>query len=223
MMIRINLLPVRQAARRKMGREIIVLFVVLIVGAGVGNFLWFNNRDAELKKHDGEIAGLNRRISELEKVIGEVNNIQKRRDEVKQKLTTLATLRQQRGGPVRMMDALSGVIPKKVWLADFDEAKENVRITGKALNHDDVAEMMRALQSVVWTPKGIARIVEKKREAVTVRVELLGGDGVIEDFPVAEVKNFFTGVELKATTQQNASNGDKRVQFEISMATSYAI
>ena len=45
MMIRINLLPVRKKVQREMGRQILALFALVLVGAGVGNFFWYSDRD----------------------------------------------------------------------------------------------------------------------------------------------------------------------------------
>ena len=39
MMIRINLLPVRAAKKREMGRQILVLFAIVLAGAVVGNYM----------------------------------------------------------------------------------------------------------------------------------------------------------------------------------------
>ena len=82
-----------------------------------------------------------------------------RKREVEDKLKVLEELRKGRSGPVRMLDALSTATPKKVWLIDFDEKANAVKLEGRAVAHDDVAEFMRALQNVVWTPKGMGRLV----------------------------------------------------------------
>src|SRR5258708_6982234 len=140
MMIRINLLPVRGVKKREVGRQILVLFAALLVLTAVINYLWFNSRANERAANAQKIEATEKRIKELEKVIGEVNNINKRKKEVEDKLKVLDELRKGRSGPVKMMDALSTATPKKVWLKDFDEKNNQVKLTGSALSHDDVAE-----------------------------------------------------------------------------------
>lgn len=225
MMIRINLLPVRQAQKRELGRQFLVIVAgVLLLTLGA-NFLWWRSRDAELQKRVDEIADKRRRIAELDKVIGEVNNLAKKQKEVQAKLDKLDELKRKKAGPVRMMDALSTAMPKKAWISDFVEDKGVIKISGLADSHDDVSELMRSLTSLVWTPKGIGRVIERKRESPTARVELLTGEGSMEDLSVNELGNFFTNVELKSSevTAAAAKDAPRLVKFEISMAANYAI
>ena len=226
MMIRINLLPVRQVQKREVGRQVLILASIVVIGGLVGNYLWYDNRESERVRLAAQIVETQKRITELEKVIGEVNNINKRKREVEEKLKTLRELRKLRSGPVRMLDALATATPKKVWLSDFNEQSNNVKLVGKAVSHEDVAELMRGLATVVWTPKGMGRVVERKREASTVRIELLSGEGSIEDFAVGEVSAFFSNIDLKNATSvsdKTAGASERRIDFEINMSANYAI
>jgi type IV pilus assembly protein PilN len=219
MMIRINLLPVRAVKKREMGRQILVLFAAMLVAALVGNYLWYSNREEERLANQARITQTQAKIDELQKVIGEVNNINARKAEVERKLAVLNDLRKGRSGPVRMMDALATAMPKKVWITGFTEARTNVSIVGVAVSHDDVAEMMRALQNVVWTPKGIGRLVEQRKDAKTSRVELSAFEAAIEEFPVGDVKPFFNNVELSGATQRDPS----AVDFRLTLSANYTI
>jgi type IV pilus assembly protein PilN len=228
MMIHINLLPVRQEKKREVGRQFLVvvggaLFITLL-----GNWLWYDSYASEEKKNAQRMAATQARIAELEKVIGEVDKINARKKDVQAKLAILADLRKQRTGPVRMLDALSTAIPKKVWLTSFEEKSGAVKMTGRAASHEDVAEFMRGLQSIVWTPRGMGRLIEQKRDAVNARVELVGGEGSVDDFPIRSIANFFTRVDLKkaeskAAGQGSTSSAPRIVEFEINMNSNYAI
>jgi type IV pilus assembly protein PilN len=229
MMIHINLLPVRQEKKREVGRQFLVvvggaLFVTLL-----GNWLWYDGLASEEKKNAQRMASTQARIAELEKVIGEVDKINARKKDVQGKLAILSDLRKQRSGPVRMLDALSTAIPKKVWLTAFEEKANAVRMTGRAASHEDVAEFMRGLQNIVWTPKGLGRLVDQRRDASTMRVELVGGEGAVEEFPSKSISNFFTRVDLKKAESKSAGGGaaaagvPKLVEFEIGMNSNYAI
>jgi type IV pilus assembly protein PilN len=225
MMIRINLLPVRAKATKNQGQQILALFVVVLLGAGVGNYFWYAESDAVLQKDTAALNATRARVAELDKTIGEVKNINARKTEVQKKLAVLDELRKGRSGPVRLLDALATSLPKKAWLGTFAEERGSVKLSGSAISHDDVAELMRNLNSVVWTPKGIGRLVEQRREAKTSRVELVSAEVAIEEFPVGEIKPFFTNVELKNTQQQGVSgtNSVPTVSFEITLTSNYAI
>ncbi len=223
MMIRINLLPVRQGKKREMGRQYLVVAAFLIAVALGGNWFWYSQLASERDRNQARIDDTRRRISELEKVIGEVNNINRRRKEVEEKLAVLEKLRKGRTGPVRMLDALSTATPKKVYLTEFDEKSSLVKLKGAAASHEDVADFMRGLSAIVWTPKGMGRVVERKRDAQDVRVELLTSEGAMEDFKVSEVAPFFGNIDLKKAEARTDSAGTSQVSFEIGMSANYAI
>jgi len=224
MMIRINLLPVRAVKKREMGRQVLVVLGGVLLAALALNYLWYSSRESEMAKASARVAATSAKIAELEQVIGEVNNIKTRKAEVERKLGVLDNLRKGRAGPVRMMDALANAIPKKVWLTAFTETDGKVSVAGSALSHDEVAEFMRGLNNIVWTPKGMGRLVEQRREARASRVELLNEQGSVEEFPVTDIKPFFTGIDLLNTAQAAASAaGIATVSFNLSMTANYAI
>ena len=226
MMIRINLLPIRKKVQQEAGRQILALFAVVILGAAGGNVYWYMEQDSVVQGLHGGINATKARIAELDKTIGEVKNINTRKAEVEKKLAVLDELRRGRSGPVRMLDALSNSIPKKAWILNFNEERGSVKLSGSAVSHDDVAELMRNLNGMVWTPKGIGRLVEQRREAKTSRVELLTAEVSIEEFPVTDIKPFFTNVDLKSTQQhgQASKPGEvSTVDFDISLSSNYAI
>lgn len=223
MMIRINLLPVRQVKKQEVGRQILVLMGLVLVGTAVGNYLWYSSVNDGVEAKRKRVAETNARIAELKKVIGEVNDLNKRKKEVEEKLKVLDDLRKGRTGPVRMMDALANATPKRVSLTDFDEKNNLVKLVGRALSMEDVGDFMRQLQGIVWTPRGLARVLERKRDAATMRVEVIA-DGSNDDFGVGEVKPFFENIDLKKATQvSDAKAVNVRVDFEITMGSKYSI
>ncbi|HSP77639.1 MAG TPA: PilN domain-containing protein [Myxococcaceae bacterium] len=226
MMIRINLLPVRAVKKREMGRQILALFGAVFIAGFIGNSLWYSSRDDVYQNNARALASTRARIADLDKVIGEVKNINTRKTEVEKKLAVLDELRKGRSGPVRLLDALATSVPKKAWLKTFTEERGSVKISGSAVSHDEVAELMRNLNSMVWTPKGIGRLVEQRRDAKTSRVELVSAEVAIEEFPVGDIKPFFNNVDLKSTVQTGAGKQPGQistVDFDISLTANYAI
>ena len=225
MMIRINLLPVRAVKKRELGVQLLVLVALVLIGALMANYAWYSGRQSELTQAQARAAATQAKITELEKIIGEVNGINKRKADVERKLAVLDELRRGRSGPVRMMDALATAMPRKLWVKSFSEQNNNVALTGNAFSHDDVAELMRTLNSVVWTPRGIGRVVDQRRDAPTARVELTSGEAEVLDVPVADVKHFFTNVELKRVAQENtnSANDTPTVAFELTLSANYAL
>ncbi len=224
MMIRINLLPVRQVQKRELGKQFLVLAGIVLFGTLLGNWFWYSTVNGEVEKNQRQIADTQARIDKLQKAIGEVNNINIKKKEIEAKLAVLDDLKKQRAGPVRMLDALSTAIPKKVWITDFTETGNAIQVRGSAASLDDISEFMRGLQSMVWTPKGMGRLVERKRDQAVARVELLK-DGSIDEIDLNKLGFFFSGIELKQTQASgSAAKAEGRVvNFELAMGTNYAI
>jgi type IV pilus assembly protein PilN len=221
-MIRINLLPVRQVQKREQGRQYLVVLAGITAMALIGNGYWYYWMEEKRAAAQRRLDDTNSRIAQLEKVIGEVTNLNRRKKEVEEKLAVLDKLRKQRAGPVKLLDALATAMPKKVWVTEFDEKGGAVKMIGSAESFEDVSELMRGLNNIVWTPKGMGRVVERKRDGSGVRVEIIQGESSIVDFTAAEVSYFFSNLELKST-EAAGGKGAKAVKFELSLNVNYAI
>jgi type IV pilus assembly protein PilN len=224
MMIRINLLPVRQVQKREAGRQYIVLMVGMFIITAAANGYWYKFMDDKREKAQRALDDTNARIAQLEKVIGEVTNLQKRKAEVEEKLKVLDKLTKQRAGPVKLLDALATAIPKKVWITSFEEKSGAAVMIGNAESLDDVSEFMRGLNNIVWCPKGMGRVVERKRDG-NFRIELLGAEAEILENGPADLGFFFSNVELKGTSQSTAisKTGTHAVSFDMTLNVNLGI
>src|SRR5438477_7989115 len=146
-MIKINLLPVRAAKKREFGRQQIVLFVLLLVLAGIGNYLWYTRVDNELASLDKQIASTRAEIAQLEKTIGEVKSIKDDKKALEDKLKILDTLKKGRTGPVKVMDELATLIPQKVWILDYTESGGGVTMVGQASSYEDLSNFSKKLKA----------------------------------------------------------------------------
>ncbi len=145
-MIQINLLPVKAAKKREFGRQQLVLFVLLLVLAGIGNYFVYNRFESELRSLDKQIATTRTEIAQLEKTIGEVKSIKEDKKALEDKLKILDTLKKGRTGPVKVLDELATVIPQKVWIVDFNEQGGNVTMTGQATTYEDLSAFSKKLK-----------------------------------------------------------------------------
>ena len=146
-MIRINLLPVRAAQKKEMLRGQLVIFVlslVLVVAACAGVYVNQSMRIATVK---AEIQTNQEESLRLKKTIGEVSQFKKRQAELRGKLDVLEKIKQEKTGPVHLMDELSAAIPEKVWIDSFKESKGIITMTGRGLNEEVVAQFLRDLES----------------------------------------------------------------------------
>lgn len=145
-MIRINLLPIRAAKKRELGRQWLVLFALVAVGALVGNYMWLNKSKNSLKQVQIRVTRYQNDIKQLEKIIGEVKDIREAKAEIQRKLTVLRELKNRRVGPVRTMDELAELLPERVTLLDLNIKQSEIELTGFGTTHDEVAEFMLNLK-----------------------------------------------------------------------------
>jgi type IV pilus assembly protein PilN len=145
-MMRINLLPIRVSKKKAVGKQQLVLFALVIVGAVIVNFVWASSRASELSAREAKLKRTREEIAQLDRIIGEVKNIRDQQGQLREKLEILAELKANRSGPVRVLDALATVTPKRLWLTKVEEKSSVVTFTGAAATIDDVSEFMTQLK-----------------------------------------------------------------------------
>jgi type IV pilus assembly protein PilN len=171
-MVRINLLPVRVSKKKAAGKQQLVLFAILIVGGYIGNFLWASSRAGDLATRQAKVARTAEEIAQLDRIIGEVKNIKDQQGQLREKLDILAQLKADRAGPVRVLDALATLTPKRLWLSRMDEKSRNVSFEGSAVTIDDVSEFMTALKgSPYFTNVELTKTATKSDKGAAKRVD----------------------------------------------------
>ncbi len=144
-MIRINLLPVREARRAANMRQQ-GLLLGGVIGIAVLTCVWMH---VSIK---GRQAGEQRRIAEaqvelksLDATRKQVEQFRKEKEEIEQKLQVIASLESSRQGPVRLMDEIASRIPKRMWLTDLAMLGGRVELKGVSLDAEIVAAFLASL------------------------------------------------------------------------------
>lgn len=145
-MVRINLLPVKVSKKKEAGKQQLVLFALLLVGGLIGNWFWNSNRAADLTGRQRHLEKTRADIAAIEKIIGEVKSIKDEQKALRDKLQVLETLKKGRSGPVRMLDELATIIPRRVWLKRLVDDGKRLQFEGSAGSIDDVSAFMSALK-----------------------------------------------------------------------------
>ena len=146
-MIRINLLPLKEAQRalgrrRQMSVALLSFSVALLMMV-----VPFVLQGRQLANLDSEIQQLNAELTKLNEQTREVRDPDKKRLELNAKLKVIENLKQKRVGPVRILEDLSEAAPEKLWLVEFNDLSGNATITGMALDNQTIATFMRHLQA----------------------------------------------------------------------------
>jgi type IV pilus assembly protein PilN len=182
-MIRINLLPTEEVERAADQRQQIAT-VGLVVAVSVLAFIVVHSVQA------ARMARANNRLTqvreELEAITGpyqELVKIQAQQKELEEKLKVITQLEARSGGPVKVMSDLSGAMPEKLWLTEFNEAAGTVKMSGYSVDEQTIADFLRRLGSSSYftgvdleeTTQVTQENVKQKKFTLKAQVNYAGG------------------------------------------------
>ncbi len=145
-MVRINLLPVRISKKKEAGKQQLAAIAAVLVLGLAANWIWASARSGDLADREKKMARTRADIAQLDRIIGEVKSLRAQQQELKAKLDVLDKLKQGRTGPVKMLDDLATLMPKRLWLKKMEEKAGKVTFQGTASSIDDVSLFMTALK-----------------------------------------------------------------------------
>lgn len=145
-MIRINLIPVPKVRKQEK------LIVESVVGAAVVAvtvvvcILLSSGKESRIDTIKAENQRIQSEINKLKAKVGEVEKFKQKLKVLKDQLGVINNLQAGRTGPVRMMDELTDLIPREVWLSSFREQAGNVQISGLATDGPEIADFLESLK-----------------------------------------------------------------------------
>ena len=147
-MIRINLLPHREAKRKQKQAAFVALLaaggivgaaVVLLVGAyNASRISVQNERNLVLKQASAE----------LDKKIGQIKTLKEEIEALKARQQAVEDLQSDRNQPVYLLDELVRQTPEGVYLKSFRQEGQRVTLNGYAQSQERVAELLRNVSGV---------------------------------------------------------------------------
>ena len=168
-MIRINLLPVKQAKKREYGRQQLVLFCFLVALEVIVLFFVYNAKSDELSNIERAVAETQAQIQQVEDLDSRIVSLESQRNSLINVRRMLENLQANRIGPGGVMEELkyivnmwnsdreraeqetrgwdSGVDPRNVWLDTIAINPSSFRLRGVARGGEDVAEFLLRLES----------------------------------------------------------------------------
>lgn len=174
-MIRINLLPVRQSRRVAVGTRQIAVFVLLLFASLGVMFLLYETKSSDVADHQRVVNNLRAEVARLKKEVGDFDRLRSQRNRLLRQKKAIEQLQAARTGPVLMLRELSDILsegkgptinqqeyekilrrdptagfnprwnPRRLWINSLNEKTKNLKIAGKAKDHDDVAELLKRL------------------------------------------------------------------------------
>ncbi|MFM9880562.1 MAG: PilN domain-containing protein [Burkholderiaceae bacterium] len=155
-MILINLLPHREAARKRAKEAFFVALAIaaLVGGAIAGSiFLWFQN---EISLQQSKNSFLTAEVSKLDAQIKDIEVLQTEIAALRARQQAVEDLQSDRNLPVYLLNELVKVLPDGVIIASMKQDNQTVEIKGLAQSNERIAELLRNLgNNSPWLTKPV--------------------------------------------------------------------
>jgi type IV pilus assembly protein PilN len=146
-MIRVNLLPHREARRKQQQQQ---FFILLAFVAAVGLASWFSVHtylSDRLQEQQSRNNYLAEEIKKLDKQIAEIKKLQEQTAALLARKKVVETLQSNRAEVVHLLDQLVRQLPDGIYLKGIKQKGSVVTITGYTQSQARVSTLMRNLES----------------------------------------------------------------------------
>ena len=145
-MIRVNLLPPEQRKKVKPIPGVLVLstfitVATILVLGGITFFLINKTSDLKADKTLKE-----KRLAELQTMIKEIKDYEKDNKSFQDRTNIIEQLRKNQNIPLILLDEISELLPKGVWLTSLNESGGVVNISGYAFTNPDIVNYVENLK-----------------------------------------------------------------------------
>ena len=166
-MAKINLLPWREELRKKHLNNFLmmILFGVIMTGAGMGGWHWFNESEISHQKNRNNY--LTKEIKIVDQRIREIRDIEKTKQQLLSRMNVITQLQSSRPQIVRLMDEIVTTLPEGVFLTKATQSGSTVHFEGRAQSNARVSSYMRNIEDTRWMTKPRLKIIENKDQTGT--------------------------------------------------------
>lgn len=153
-MILINLLPHREAARKRRKEAFqVTMFLAVVVGLLVAALVywWFQSR---IENQQDRNAYLSSQITVLDKQIKEIAGLEGEINALRERQKAVEALQANRNLPVHLLNELVRQLPEGVYISSIKQNGLQVEMKGVAQSNERVSEVLRNLSgNTVWFAK----------------------------------------------------------------------
>lgn len=149
-MILINLLPHREAARKRRKDRFLISAALAAVSGAVLSALVHTFVQAEVDVQRVRNAYLREETSKLEAQIKDIAGLQAEIASLKARQAAVENLQLDRNTPVHLLDELVNKLPDGVYLVSMKQENQSVQLVGVAQSQERVSELLRNLNASKW-------------------------------------------------------------------------
>lgn len=149
-MILINLLPHREAARKRRKDQFLVFAASAAVLGAALSALVHTSVQAEVDAQRARNAYLQEETGKLEAQIKDIAGLQAEIASLKARQAAVENLQSDRNTPVHLLDELVNKLPDGVYLVSMKQENQSVQLVGVAQSQERVSELLRNLNGSKW-------------------------------------------------------------------------
>lgn len=161
-MPRINLLPWREAERKRIRQEFGVGAVGALLVAGLIAFLVNWQIQGAIDNQNERNQYLKSEISQLDKQIAEILQLEEQKARLKARIDVIEQLERSRPEVVHLFDQLVRTLPDGVHLTSVKQSGRRIQLRGVAQSSTRVATYMRNIDASEWLTNPSVDIIETK-------------------------------------------------------------
>lgn len=166
-MIRINLLPHREAKRKARRQQFYVMLGLVSVLAALIWFLGFSIINRQTSTQDETNQFLKREIASLDKEIDEIKKIQEQTNALLARKRVIEALQANRTEMVHLFNELAKQVPEGIYLRTLAQTGPRIAITGYAQSNARITTLMNNLDDSPLLEH--STLIETKAETVAGR------------------------------------------------------
>jgi type IV pilus assembly protein PilN len=161
-MPRINLLPWREALRKRQRQEFFLGIGAALVSAALVVLLGRFQMSAAIANQNERNSLIEAGIAQLDKQIAEINGLENQKSRLIARMEIIETLQRSRPEIVHVFDEIVRVLPEGVYLTMLRQNGPRIEMRGVAQSSTRVSAFMRNIDNSEWLADPSLRIVETK-------------------------------------------------------------
>lgn len=167
-MMRVNLLPHREAARKARRQQFFSLIAMVAVLGGLVVFLVYSIINGYIGNQEEKNDFLKKEIAILDKQIDQIKRLKEQTDALLNRKRAIETLQRGRGETVYLLSELVKQVPEGVYLKSIKQDNAKVMLSGYVQSNARVSTLMRNLEASPWLERPElleikAVVVDKRR------------------------------------------------------------
>ncbi|MCG6861802.1 MAG: PilN domain-containing protein [Chromatiaceae bacterium] len=166
-MARINLLPWREAERKRRLRELAAVAAAGLVATLLLGLAVHFHIEGLISNQQSRNQFLRNEISKLNKQIREIRDLELTKEKLLARMNVIQQLQVSRPEVVHLFDEMVVRIPEGVYLTKATQGGRSVVVEGRAQSNARVSEFMRNIEASNWIGGPLLMVIENKEKTGT--------------------------------------------------------